>query len=241
MSRIREANAKPSPHPRSGIMACAEPNAAPMRNAPARSADGRAAAPWLSDAAKASIDSASASRIMVVMTDRYCLGIKLTCSPPKSTRDTRGWARPSNDMGSTDRGLCGTATRPCQVSADQSPCLRLPPVRVIEMPSVGFDRLNDPHRSAQAIGPAPDRLGACNDLHQYDVQLGVGHLGQPAVADDIVDPLLDLCGKRAILRRREPAHVDLRESGRHGRADVAHTLAQRLVGGPSLALVEPQL
>jgi hypothetical protein len=55
--------------------------------------------------------------------------------------------------------------------------LRLPPVRMIEMPSISFDRLNDPHCSTRAIEPAPHRLSAVNDLHQYDVQLGVGLLG----------------------------------------------------------------
>src|SRR5512132_2408481 len=75
MLRITEANAKPSAHPRRGIMACAEPNAAPMRNAPARVAEARAAAPWLSDAAKASIESASATRIRVVTADRHEVAI----------------------------------------------------------------------------------------------------------------------------------------------------------------------
>jgi hypothetical protein len=68
-----------------------------------------------------------------------------------------------------------------------------------------------------------------------------GLLGQPAVADDIVDPLLDLRCKRPTLSRRELAHVDRGKSSRHDRTDVAHALAQRLVGEPLLALVEPQL
>ena len=50
------------------MTACADPNAAPIRKAPARVADGRGGS--LADAAKASIDNASASRMTVVASDR---------------------------------------------------------------------------------------------------------------------------------------------------------------------------
>jgi hypothetical protein len=108
----------------------------------------------------------------------------------------------------------------------------------------------DPWRCQARRGLSTTKIGRVVNINQDVVSLisirimcswVFGLLGQPAVADDIVDPLLDLRCKRATLSRRELAHVDRGKSSRHDRTDVAHALAQRLVGEPLLALVEPQL
>jgi len=114
---------------------------------------------------------------------------------------------------------------------------------MVEIGAVAVQRLGQAHdpRGPGLPGlPAARNVRAGDHVGQDHMQCGIGLRFELAVFHDMGQFAIGLLAQRVVARFGQRAGMRLGQCLRHGLAQIPHGLAQRLIGGPFLAMVQRQ-